>query len=47
MKFVLWKSMRQSLDRLKSESANAFQFSWNEQSGINGNAHPGRKLKQL
>jgi hypothetical protein len=47
MKFMLGESVRQSLDSLKSESANAFQFSWNKQSGINGNAHPGRKLKQL
>jgi hypothetical protein len=40
MKFMLGESVRQSLDSLKSESANAFQFSWNKQSGINGNAHP-------
>jgi hypothetical protein len=47
MKFVLGKSLRQSLYRLERKSTNAFQLARNKQSGINGNAHPGRKLKQL
>jgi hypothetical protein len=44
---VLRKSLRQSLYRFKREASDAFQLPWNKQSGIDGNAHPVRELKQL